>query len=109
MAQLGFGRRVIGVGGQDIQIAGVGAVCVDPDWQGQGVGKRLLRELHHVLTHQVPADFGFLQYREAVTGFYERGGFVRASARQISRSRRATVGAECRTDNGPSGADTDSD
>ena len=77
VAQLGFGRRVVGVNGQDVQIAGIGAVCVDPDWQGRGAGKRLLVELHRVLSNDLPADFGFLQCREAVVGFYQRGGFVR--------------------------------
>ena len=43
-----------------------------------GVGKQLLHEPHQALTHTVPTDFGFLQCREAVAGFYERGGFVRA-------------------------------
>ena len=83
LAQLGFGRRVIGVGAQDIQIAGVGAVCTDSNWQSQSVGKRLLHKLHYVLLQDIPADFGVLQCRKAVTGFYERGGFVRALAHQV--------------------------
>ena len=77
VAQLGFGRRTVSVNGQEVQIAGVGAVCTDPGWQGRGVGKRLLTELQRVLSNDLPTDFGFLQCREAVAGFYERGGFVR--------------------------------
>ena len=77
IAQLGFGRRLVRVGERVVQIAGVGAICVHPDRQGVGVGKRLLNELYQVLTQDVPADFGLLQCREAVVGFYERGGFVR--------------------------------
>ena len=71
VAQLGFGRRVVSVNGQNVLIAGIGAVCVEPDWQGRGAGKRLLHELHRVLMREVSADFGFLQCREAVAGFYE--------------------------------------
>jgi nodulation protein A len=79
VAQLGFGRRVVGVGETELQIAGIGAVCVSPEHQGRGVGKQLLHELHQVLTHAVPTDFGFLQCRGGVVGFYERGGLVRVS------------------------------
>lgn len=98
VAQLGFGRRHIRVGAQALLIAGIGAVAVHPDWQGQGLGRQLLAELQAILRVPVPVDFGFLQCRAEVVGFDERAGLVRVpqAVRYLDPDQRAWV-----TDNGP--------
>ena len=77
VGHLGFSRRVIEIGGKRRLIAGIGTVAILPDMQGQGLGMRLLGELRIVLRRDVPVEFGFLQCRDAVVGFYERAGFTR--------------------------------
>ena len=77
VAQLGFGRRVAQIGGRDVTIVGVGGVATHPAFQRRGLGRRLLRDLHAFL-HTLPdVEFAFLQCREEVVPFYERGGCVR--------------------------------
>jgi ribosomal protein S18 acetylase RimI-like enzyme len=76
IAHLGFARRTIRVGGQEILIAGVGAVATHPDFQGRGTGRQLFAELKKILLEQLPVDFAFLECREAVIGFYEKAGFT---------------------------------
>jgi nodulation protein A len=76
IAHLGFGKRNIRVGEQDVLIAGVGAVATHPDFQGRGVGKQLFGELKKTLLTQLSVDFAFLECREAVIGFYEKAGFT---------------------------------
>ncbi|ALW88258.1 GNAT family N-acetyltransferase [Deinococcus actinosclerus] len=76
-AQLGCGRRVAEVGGREVTLVGVGGVATHPVVQRQGVGRRLLRELHAFLLTQPDVEFAFLQCREEVVPFYECGGFVR--------------------------------
>lgn len=77
IGHLGFARRIINVGGRTVLIAGIGTVALLPEMQGQGLGRHLLKELHTILRRQRPVDFGFLQCRDVVTGFYERSGFSR--------------------------------
>jgi aminoglycoside 2'-N-acetyltransferase I len=79
IGHLGFGRRLIDVGGAIVSIAGIGAVAILPEMQGQGLGRHLLAELTTILRHDVSVDFGFLQCRDAVIGFYENCGFQRIS------------------------------
>jgi aminoglycoside 2'-N-acetyltransferase I len=76
-AHLGFARRLITVGESPFLVAGIGAVAVLPDLQGQQVGRQLLRDLRQVLCTDLPVDFGFLQCRDAVVGFYVKAGFSR--------------------------------
>jgi len=85
VAHLDFERRVIGVGNQEVLVAGVGEVATHPAWQGQGLGRRLMGELGRVLTTDTPVSFGYLGCREAVVGFYERVGWhrVRQTIRDI--------------------------
>ncbi|MDY0884290.1 GNAT family N-acetyltransferase [Dongia soli] len=78
-AHLGFARRLIKVGETTLLIAGIGAVAVLPDLQGQQVGKQLLRNLRQLLCTDLPVDFGFLQCRDAVVGFYDKAGFSRVA------------------------------
>ena len=78
-AHLGFARRLIKVGETTLLVAGIGAVAVLPDLQGQQVGRQLLRDLRRCLCIDLPVDFGFLQCRDAVVGFYAKAGFSRVS------------------------------
>jgi nodulation protein A len=76
IAHLGFAKRTICVGEQDVLIAGIGAVATRPDFQGRGLGKQLFAELRKILLTQLSVDFGYLGCREAVIGFYEKAGFT---------------------------------
>jgi aminoglycoside 2'-N-acetyltransferase I len=77
VAHLGFERRTVGTARGDVLVAGVGDVAVAPGRQGQGVGGELMRALDRVLREgEFAADFGFLQCREAVIGFYASTGWT---------------------------------
>lgn len=84
VAHLGFAKRLILVGDQAVTIAGIGAVAVLPDMQGQQVGRRLLQRLQQILRDDVPVSFGFLQCRDAVVDFYIKAGLTRVQ--QLVRS-----------------------
>lgn len=77
VAHLNFERRLIEVGDRKILVAGVGGVATHPEWQGRGLGRRLMAELRRVISMEKPADFGYLGCREEVVGFYERVGWHR--------------------------------
>lgn len=77
VAHLGFARRLIKVGDQTVLIAGIGAVAVLPDMQGQQLGRHLLGRLQDILKDEVPVSFGFLQCRDAVVEFYAKAGLTR--------------------------------
>jgi nodulation protein A len=77
LAHLECGTRVALSAGQPVRILGIGAVATHPIVQGKGVGYAMFQALtRHAMQLQL-ADFGFLECREAVAGFYERVGFVR--------------------------------
>lgn len=77
IGHLGFAHRLIEVGGRRIKIAGIGAVAILPDDQGQGWGRRLLSQLETHLATEAEVEFGFLQCRDVVVPFYEKRGFHR--------------------------------
>lgn len=77
VGHLGFAHRLIEVGSQRIKIAGIGAVAILPDYQGQGWGRRLLSKLGTHLATEAEVEFGFLQCRDVVVPFYEKLGFHR--------------------------------
>jgi nodulation protein A len=79
VAHLDIERRAILVGHHDVTVAGVGEVATHPDWQGKGIGRRLMAELHAILRAQLPVPFGFLNCREAVVGFYASIGWHRVT------------------------------
>lgn len=68
VAHLDFELRVIGVGDREVLVAGVGEVATCPD-------RQLMAELRRVLATETSADFGYLECREEVVGFYERVGW----------------------------------
>jgi len=75
VAHLDFERRTISVNGTEVLIAGVGEVAVHPDNHKQGLGRKLMRELHPILKDQFKVDYGFLQCRDEVVGFYQSVGW----------------------------------
>ncbi|GAA1560590.1 hypothetical protein GCM10009804_16710 [Kribbella hippodromi] len=72
VAHLGIERRRVGVGDEDVYVAGVGHVCTDPAYRGRGLGLDLMKHLRAVL----PAPYGLLTCSPAVQGFYESAGWV---------------------------------
>ena len=83
VAHLGFGRRLITVGGRPLTIAGVGGVATSPPHQGQGAGRQLMAALQRVLREEAPAPFGYLNCGPAVVGFYRSVGWH--EIHQVSR------------------------
>jgi nodulation protein A len=77
VAHLEFGCRQALVGAEPVSIVGIGAVAVHPRAQGRGIGKRMFGALSQHAIRARLGDFGFLECREAVAGFYERVGFNR--------------------------------
>lgn len=73
-------RRFVGVGDQEVVIAGTGGVVTSPEMRGQGVGRAVLRALQEANRGLAPAPFGFLGCREEVVPFYESCGFRRVDA-----------------------------
>jgi GNAT superfamily N-acetyltransferase len=72
VAHLEFGCRQALVGTEPVGILGIGAVAVHPRAQGRGIGRRMFGALSQYAIQERLADFGFLECREAVSGFYER-------------------------------------
>jgi predicted N-acetyltransferase YhbS len=79
VAHLSVERRLVGVDGADVLVAGVGEVAVAPDLHGTGVGAMLMRELDPRLRAEFAADFGFVQCGENVVGFYRRSGWTQVA------------------------------
>jgi len=79
VAHLDFECRTIGVNGADVLIAGIGEVAVHPDKHGQGLGRELFVRLFPILRDQCKVDFGFLQCRDQVVGFYQSVGWHKLS------------------------------
>jgi nodulation protein A len=93
VAHLAVGRRLIGVAGTDVLVAGVGDVAVAPDQHGRGLGAILMRELDGRLRAEFAADFGLVQCGQDVLGFYQRTGWtpVPNRVRQVDTSDQRTV------------------
>jgi GNAT superfamily N-acetyltransferase len=77
LAHLALERRLVGVAGADVLVAGVGEVAVAPHLHGRGLGVRLMEELRPRLRGEFAADFGLLWCREEVVPFYLRAGWAR--------------------------------
>lgn len=70
-------RRFIGVGTDELLIAGTGGVLTRKDARGIGVGRKVLLALQDTSRSCAPADFGLLGCREEVVTFYESCGYTR--------------------------------
>lgn len=84
VAHLGFIRRMLRLeSGGSVLVGDVGLVGVDPDFQGSGLGGRLLTEATAALS-ALELPFGFLTCAPAVVGFYATGGWRQAQG-QVTR------------------------
>lgn len=77
VAHLDFERRQIDVASKKILVAGVGEVATQPELHGRGIGRDLMKHFVKYIRQSYPADFGFLQCRPAVVGYYEKVGWIR--------------------------------
>lgn len=96
ISHLDFEQRLIGVGDRDILVAGVGEVATHPEYTKQGLGRKLMTELHRVLIERTPVDFGYLGCLEEVVGYYQRVGWhrIKQKVQQIDpRSGEWTISA----------------
>ncbi|ASD23396.1 hypothetical protein B7495_15820 [Cryobacterium sp. LW097] len=84
VAHLGFVRRMLRLESGGSQLVGdVGLVGVDPDYQGTGLGRRLLAEAATALTGQ-GLPFGYLTCAPELVAYYAGGGW-RQSPGQVTR------------------------
>jgi nodulation protein A len=95
VAHLGLLRRFLRVpdSGSSVLIGDVGLVAVDPDFQGQGIGSRLLDRSTRAMTG-LALPFGFLTCRLEVVPFYRSGGWQQAHGqvtRMIDNSQRPEI------------------
>jgi nodulation protein A len=81
VAHVGFIRRMLRLESGGSQLVGdVGLVGVDPEFQGTGLGGRLLTETAATL-RGLDLPFGFLTCAPELVGFYTRGGWQQAVGR----------------------------
>ena len=92
-AHVGFQRRRIAVGTDDVIVAGTGGVLVDERSRGTGLGRRVMRHAQKAMRGEAGVDFGFLGCRREVVPFYESAGWVQvyATERCLSRLDQKTV------------------
>jgi nodulation protein A len=78
VAHLAFVRRMLRLESGGSQLVGdVGLVGVDPDFQGTGLGRRLLATATDTL-RSLELPFGFLTCAPELVGFYTGGGWRQA-------------------------------
>ena len=93
VGHVGWGRRTVGVGGDDLVIAGVGGVLVSHQGRGRQLGAKLMARAAQSMREDGGIEFGYLGCREEVVPFYVSCGWHRISAgeRSIGRDGRLTV------------------
>lgn len=80
VAHVGYQRRLIRVGQDDVPVAGTGGVLVHREWRAGGRGGRVMSHAQRAMRDDEHVDFGYLGCREEVVPFYERTGWSRVNA-----------------------------
>jgi ribosomal-protein-alanine N-acetyltransferase len=83
---LNLDARVIGYGVMSVVVdeSHILNICVDPKWQGKGLGMKLLSRLLKI-AHQHGAETAFLEVRvgnKVAIGLYEKLGFIEVGQRR---------------------------
>jgi aminoglycoside 2'-N-acetyltransferase I len=94
IGHVGWARRDIGVGDQDVVIAGVGGVLVADDARGLRLGEQLMRKAVESMSEAEDIEFGYLGCREAVAPFYQSCGWTRVTAAERSLDRAGRPSAD---------------
>lgn len=87
VGHVGWARRTITVGGEAVEIAGVGGVLLRDEARGTHLGAELMDRAARSMQECAGIQFGYLGCREEVVGFYASCGWMRleASERSIGR------------------------
>ncbi|KSU77695.1 Nodulation protein A (NodA) [Pseudarthrobacter enclensis] len=90
---VGFQRRAISVGTDDVLVAGTGGVLVDQCFRGTGLGVRAMRHAQRAMRDEAGVDFGYLGCRKEVVPFYGSAGWVQVQAteRCLSNADQTTI------------------
>lgn len=86
-AHVGFQRRLIAVGADEVMVAGTGGVLVAERSRGTGLGGRTMRQAQKVMRDETGVDFGFLGCRREVVPFYESTEWIQVYATERCLSR----------------------
>lgn len=87
VGHVGWSRRTIGVGDDEVEIAGVGGVLISDAVRGERVGSRLMASAAQSMNVARGIAFGYLGCREEVVSFYISCGWTRISAAECSIDR----------------------
>jgi predicted N-acetyltransferase YhbS len=74
-------ERTIEVGGKELRVAGVGNVCVLPEYQGTGLSDIMLRSVMEEAGKR-EFELGFLFTTEAIKKVYGRNGWIEIKGRR---------------------------
>lgn len=91
VAGAGVLRRFVEVDGRDQLVAVVGLVAVRPEFQGNGLGRRLMSVVADALA-DLEVPFGLLLCAPDRAAFYRRVGWSQLSARRVRYSPDDTTG-----------------
>ena len=79
VSQLGLLQREIRVGGEPVQVAGVGSVATDPKWQRRGFASQVLGFAHGWMREELQVPFGLLVCLPATSPVYASCGWQTVS------------------------------
>jgi predicted N-acetyltransferase YhbS len=68
-------RRVVAVGGQPIQLSGIGGVITHPAWRRRGIASAVLEQAVEFIRNELTAEFCLLLCREEIAPLYARFGW----------------------------------
>lgn len=88
--------RVIRIGNEEFRIAGIGSVCVHPDYRGKALNKSVLNAAMDE-AEKAGFDFGLLFTGESIKKVYEQAGWIEITGQKfvyIQESRQLEMAKE---------------
>ena len=88
VGHVGWARRRILVGNNEVVIAGVGGVLINANIRGKGLGAQVMRAATESMAAAGGIEFGYLGCAESVVPYYERCKWhrIEAAERSIGRN-----------------------
>ena len=75
VGRVGMLQRTITVGETSLPVGGITGVVTEPEWRGQGVASRLVRQAVRFLSDELGLQFGLLTCQRRLGPFYEKLGW----------------------------------